>query len=384
MRFKEFKIKEAKVIKEVEPQTIKSLAKQVGQLPANVSDEIIQKIASAIELARTPDKQKTEPASTSQPPKADTNDPYKSVSTPLKQVDDTDMQKNYKTVAREMLGNGLTGQEITQIIKSINTGTLINVDNLKKLKSNLSEIISLYNFSEKSKFFYKSLLERTIQGVGPGELLFSVLSKRITKGDKGDLKLDNNIKIELKGNKYYGRARDRDVYAFRGQNYRELSNNYLEKIIMPYFKKTNASTKKQSIKQIGLGDIIEIFNSSDQKSKPQQEVALKAILESLFPSSKYNQQVIAAIKSGNQKTAQLNYGLANLEIYYQAKKSTMAMLFINSNSKPPITCYVDSFNDILTGVQNNVLIIDTKTCYPITTPGYEDEAYPQFTISALT
>ena len=93
MRFKEFKIKEAKVIKEVEPQTIKSLAKQVGQLPANVSDEIIQKIASAIELARTPDKQKTEPASTSQPPKADTNDPYKSVSTPLKQVDDTDMQK---------------------------------------------------------------------------------------------------------------------------------------------------------------------------------------------------------------------------------------------------------------------------------------------------
>lgn len=367
-------------IREAEPQAIQALAKQVSQLPANVSDEIIQKIASAIELARTPDKQQPTP----QQSKDANNDPYKSVSTPLKQVDDPDMKKNYQTVAKLMLGNGLSGQEISEIIKGINAGTLINVDNLKKLRSNLAEIISLYNFSDKSKYFYKSLLELIpSQGIGPGEVMFSVLSKRITKGDKGDLSLDNKIKIELKGNKYGGRARDKEVFALRGQNYRELTSDYIEKIIIPYYTKIKPVAKKQTNKQWGLGDIIEIHKSSDQRSKSQQEVALRGILDSLFPGSAYNKQTIAALKSGDKKIAELNYVLANLETYYAAKQGTMAMLFMNSNSKPPVTCYVDSFDDILAGIQNKVLNIIPSVCYPITTPGNEDEAYPQFTISPL-
>ena len=98
-------------LREAEPEDIKSLAQQVADLPTDVSDRLLSKIANAVSLAHSKDE------------KGQAMTPYTKVAGSLKKVAadiaDTDLQKYYKEVARYMLGNGLTSEEITTIITQI-------------------------------------------------------------------------------------------------------------------------------------------------------------------------------------------------------------------------------------------------------------------------
>ena len=88
-----------------DPARLQDIAKQISSLPDNVESRLLDKIQRAIELARQPEGERDE---------------YKSVSTPLKNIEDADMRVYYREVAKKMLGNNLTGKEISQIINDIN------------------------------------------------------------------------------------------------------------------------------------------------------------------------------------------------------------------------------------------------------------------------
>ena len=81
----------------------KSLAKQVGSLPADTDPRLIDKIVSAIEMARAPKSKK-----------GSRQDAYTRIKDPLKKVGevDDDMKRSYRYVAKQMLGNNLTSDEI--------------------------------------------------------------------------------------------------------------------------------------------------------------------------------------------------------------------------------------------------------------------------------
>ena len=72
------------------------------------------------------------------------------------------------------------------------------------------------------------------QGVGPGEVLFSVFSQSIKKGGKGDLTLKSGKGIEVKGadeasGKGAGRMRDADLEKVRNPAYAKLAADVLKK-----------------------------------------------------------------------------------------------------------------------------------------------------------
>ena len=170
----------------------KSLAKQVSSLPADTDPRLIDKIVSAIEMARSPKSKK-----------GSRQDAYTRIKDPLKKVGevDSDMKKSYRFVAKQMLGNNLTSDEIfKQIIPAIQQDKCIILKELTALRSDLSKIIPTYGLSKQTAFFYTDLLmTQPGQGVGPGEILFSVFSQSIKKGGKGDLTLKSGKGIEVKG-----------------------------------------------------------------------------------------------------------------------------------------------------------------------------------------
>ena len=70
-----------------DPARLQDIAKQISSLPDNVESRLLDKIQRAIELARQPEGERDE---------------YKSVSTPLKNIEDADMRVYYREVAKKM------------------------------------------------------------------------------------------------------------------------------------------------------------------------------------------------------------------------------------------------------------------------------------------
>ena len=230
-----------------QPTDLKTLAKQISTLPADTDPRIIDKIVTAIEMARS---------SKSGKDKGSRKDSYTRIKDPLKQVGelDTDMAKSYRYVAKQMLGNNLTSDEIfNQIIPAIQRNECINLQELTSLRSDLSRIIPTYGLSRQTKFFYTDLLmTQPGQGIGPGEILFSVFSQSIKKGGKGDLTLKSGKGIEVKGadeasGSGEGRMRDSDLEAKRSPNYDKLVAKFLKKFPTENKKRISSVYENQKL-----------------------------------------------------------------------------------------------------------------------------------------
>ena len=188
MRYKELK---------ENPQTIKALAQQVASLPKDTSDRMLDKLSNAIALAQGGGEQNQ----------------YKQVSAMTKDIDDQDMKRYYGVVSKMMIGNDLTSQEITGIIKAINTNKCVNMEELMKPFNTVDKILAYYNNSVETRQYYRDmLLLQPAQRIGPGEILFATHDKRLIKGTKGDLTIvATGQEIEVKGGKTSGRFTDDDI-----------------------------------------------------------------------------------------------------------------------------------------------------------------------------
>jgi len=306
-------------------QRIKALSKQVASLPKDVSDRIIDKIASAIELAQQKDtkgKQMT---------------PFKKTASALKNVEDDDMKKYYKEVARYMLGNSLTSREITTIISAINDDTCINMEELKKPDNVLSNIIPTSKLSLETSKYYRSLFGATEYGVGPGELLFSTHSKSLKKGSKGDLTVigdSTTREIEVKAKKRQP-ARFVDRSTFPSGEYMTMANEFIKK----YKKLIPMAASGASFTHIHKGV------TANPKIKNEVMADVKPIINSLFNNSKVTNNIMKLLFAPTLDLTKLKsyYAQAVIKRYFDAKAGGMGILFCRLTGKDIETNYAADY-----------------------------------------
>jgi len=355
-------------------QDFKSLAQQVADLPADTDPRLIDKISRVIELARQPKDKEV--------------DYYKNVSYPLKQIgdQDPDMKQNYQYVEKQMLGNNLSSDEMFEkIIPAIQKNKCINMKELQSLRSDLSKIIPNYNLSKQTAFFFTDLLmHQPGQRTGPGEILFSVFSKSITKGGKGDLTLANGKSVEVKGadeatGKGAGRMRDSDLYRVRKPVYAKLAQEFLKK-----FPTNNASGI--SLGKAGIMGMI--AKETNAKNKKILVNYAGKLFDAIFPQGGYGDEFRQAVETGDIQKAHELYGLANYQQYHIVKGGEgtgQAYLFVDTAKSPATTTYVDSFADALAGLNKGILKMKVPSSpYIVAKPGKEEEIYPKISVYPVT
>ena len=349
----------------------KSLAKQVSSLPADTDPRLIDKIVSAIEMARAPKSKK-----------GSRQDAYTRIKDPLKKVGevDDDMKKSYRFVAKQMLGNNLTSDEIfKQIIPAIQQDKCIILKELTALRSDLSKIIPTYGLSKQTAFFYTDLLmTQPGQGVGPGEILFSVFSQSIKKGGKGDLTLQSGKGIEVKGadeasGSGAGRMRDSDLEKVRSPAYDKLVADFIKKF----------PTKNVSGIGLGKAGIMGLMKKFPNQRNYLIDTAVK-LFDALFPQAGYAKEFRQALEADDIKKAEYFYGLSNMQQYHIVKASggtDQAYLFVDTSNSPATTTYVDSFADGLAGLKKGILKMKIAgSPYIVAKPGRTKEAYPKVSL----
>jgi len=290
------------------------------------------------------------------------------------------MAKSYRYVAKQMLGNNLTSDEIfKQIIPAIQQDKCINLQELTSLRSDLSKIIPTYGLSKQTAFFYTDLLmTQPGQGVGPGEVLFSVFSQSIKKGGKGDLTLKSGKGIEVKGadeasGKGAGRMRDADLEKVRNPAYAKLAADVLKKF--PTDKATG----------IGLGNagIMGLMKKFPKQRNYLIDRTIK-LFDALFPQGGYSKEFKQALEANDIKNAHYYYGLSNMQQYHIVKASggqDQAYLFVDTSNSPATTTYIDSFADGLAGLKKGVLKMKIAgSPYIVAKVGNEKEAYPKVSL----
>ena len=326
MRYKELK---------ENPQTIKALAQQVAKLPKDTSDRMLDKLSNAIALAQGGGEQNL----------------YKKVSAMTKNIDDEDMKRYYGTVSKLMIGNDLTSQEITGIIKAINNNKCVNLNQLMKPFNTVDKILAYYNNSVETRQYYRDMLLLTAQRVGPGEILFATHDKRLIKGTKGDLTIvATGEEIEVKGGRTSGRFTDDDL---------RLSGEYL-KLSADFMKKYKGRIPypRSGISYAGL--IAGIQNNPNIAKEILKDT--QTIIKELWKGSPYVKNIMAEVKKGDANKAKYFHGLANINAYFNVKQGGMGILFLRLGESPAGTSYAESLPKLL-----QIADIKIDSAYPITT-----------------
>ena len=341
------------LIKEAEAQ-IRDLENKLAALPDNVRTRLISKIERAIKTASRGDT------------------PRGGVASALSKIGDPDLDKQafYNVVAKEMIGHELSTSEIATIIKAMKADKAVNKQEMMKVSSDIGKIFPQYGMSENTQAFYNDLFFMTPQRVGPGELLFCVMSKNITKGGKGDLTIGDDVGVEVKAGKTGGRFRDGDVMKIADGNLRNMQRDFVQKYPAP--NKTGWSLKS-------------IIGLLDQENIDPKDVVQRTtnIFKAIFPNNSYVSAFQSALAGKNTINLMKSYALANLETYYNAKGGkAQAFLFMNAKQMPAKTCYVNSYDDIRQGIDKVLKFSEISAAYIVDLSGNNEE-YPKITLQAL-
>jgi hypothetical protein len=338
-----------------DPKKIDQLVQNIKNLPADIDPRILEKLEDLIDLAINGSKSSTKLT------------PYTSVSSQLKDIDDTDVKKYYKVMAKLLIGNGLTATEIKNLITKLQNDSLIVMSELESPSSDISKIIPFYNTSpEVAHYFNDMLMFQPGQRIGPGEILFVTHSKNLFKGGKGDLTvISDNREIEVKGGKTAGRFRDDDVKVN----------------VSPYLQKVSDFYKKYDslISRTGTGysmqHIVDGITLNPEKQKDIVDDAISAISTLWGSDNKYISNIKDALLNKNAQDALYFHALANLELYFKVKADKMGILFIHAKSSPAKTNYASGLDDLL-----KITNVSASSAYPITLKS--SEAFPKITAVA--
>ena len=317
-----------------DPQAVQALSKKVASLPGDVSPRILDKIQKALRLAQGGDASQ-----------------YKKVARAILKVKDQDLQKYYEAVAKSMISNGLTTQEMSGIIREIRNNSCVDIKQLKQPFNTLDKIVKFYDSSTETQKYYKDLLMfQPGQRIGPGEILLATHSKTLIKGDKGDLTVmgmggEPAGEIEVKGGKYAGRFTDDDLTPSAA--YLTKVDQWAQKYAVDNPKYNSPFEYKQK-SGTGYGPLAK-WLAKNPDFVDEVLTDLKSILDSLFPRSTRIDNIIQSMKSGQAKGAGDFHALANIEEYFAVKKGGMGILFINAGASPPKTSYADNLEELLAG-----------------------------------
>jgi len=351
-------------------ERIRTLQNRLAALPENVSNRLLDKIERSLKLAHRSEKQGKTPAA--------------STANTLSKIEDPDLQRGkfYRLVAKNMIGNELTPQEIGSIVRAIKSDKAVNFEELMSPSSNFTKIFPQYGTSPRVDEFFQDIFNYVPQRVGPGEILLCIMSKRITKGGKGDLtisKLDGeDIGVEVKGGKTGGRPKDGDIFKQQSPNLRQLQKEFVGKY--------GAAPKDTGWSPDAIVKML--MNKPGVDPKEVVDSTMN-VFNAIFPKSPYANDIRSAMlaqRSGSGQTQHTTldnvralYGMAALELYYRTKPQQY--LFIQAGSWPAKTSFVDSFEDVKAGL-GKTLGISVSIPYIIDASGNNEE-YPKVGIYSL-
>lgn len=222
--------------------------------------------------------------------------------------------------------------------KKLEADNIVKVERLLE-PGNSFTIDQMFNFYGKSPaitFIVDALSKVSDYGMGKGEVVFAVLSKRITKAIKGDLEVksgEGTLKVEVKATDGGSpRFADQEVTVALGyeQVRDELFNIYATQI-------EELGGKKKT--GLNIDNWIALGQRTDV-DKDQFNTHTFEVLEKIFPGQD-NTNLVQAIAKGKTGTAKGLYANQTYERYMTIKNDDVVMYINFGGSTPTYTIFKD-------------------------------------------
>lgn len=282
----------------------------------------------------------------------------------LRSINDESVDAAQKLLARYILSIDMTADQRNDLFNLWRTDKLVKKNVLLgKGKKNFSEIITNYDANPAIKEISNDLMRITALGQGKGEFGLSVMSKSISKPDKGDL-LINGRKIEAKTTEGgAGRFTDQEVRPSKG--FEAAANNLNDFVIDREFSLPASG--------VSLNVAVDIGQQLQGKDKTQYFKLVENVIKLIFGGSDVS-SIMSAIKAGNQNQARAEYAKASFN-YYMSKKDDEGVLYINLTTDPITTVFFKDADELT----SSALRLQMKTAY-ITATADVRLPYPQMDI----
>jgi hypothetical protein len=282
----------------------------------------------------------------------------------LKSVNDESVDAAQKLLARYILSIDMTADQRNDLFNLWRKDKLVKKNVLLgKGKKNFSEIITNYNTNPAIKEISNDLMRITALGQGKGEFGLSVMSKSISKPDKGDLLIDGR-KIEAKTTEGgAGRFTDQEVRPSKG--FEAAANNLNDFVTERGFSLPASG--------LSLNVAVDIGQQLQGKDKIQYFKLVENVIKLIFGGGDVS-GIMSAIKSGNQNQAKAEYAKASFN-YYMSKKDDEGVLYINLTTDPITTVFFKDADELT----SSALRLQMKTAY-ITSTADVRLPYPQMDI----
>lgn len=282
----------------------------------------------------------------------------------LQSINDESVNAAQKLLARYILSIDMTSDQRNDLFNLWRKDKLVKKNVLLgKGKKNFSEIITNYDSNPAIKEISNDLMRITALGQGKGEFGLSVMSKSISKPDKGDLLIDGR-KIEAKTTEGgAGRFTDQEVRPGKGF---EAAANTLNDFVTDRGYSLPASG-------LSLNAAVDIGQQLEGKDKVQYFKLVENVIKLIFDGTDVS-GIMSAIKSGNQNQAKAEYAKASFD-YYMSKKDDEGVLYINLTTDPITTVFFKDADELA----SSALRLQMKGAY-ITSTKDVRLPYPQMDI----
>ena len=287
-----------------------------------------------------------------------------SLTTQLELIDDKEVKRDQLKIAKIIASIDMTPLERAQLFASWKADTLIDT---QKLLSGgnyaFSEVFKSYGTEDYMTEFVDDLSDVSNYGVGAGEFLLGVLSKKIqgigATGGEGDLIVDGiNVEVKTKTKK---NARFVDDNVRPDQTWASKTEG---------FKNDFADIEEvanMTTSGINQGQLIQMLQNPKliqdparlQKALRSLEGIIGAIMNGL--SAQQVRQIIKVAKSGDVAQFKQTYGAYNILNYLNIKRSKGdldGILFVDKQTK--LLSYVRNLEDI-----SENFIVDINTFYVV-------------------
>lgn len=282
----------------------------------------------------------------------------------LQSINDESVTAAQKLLARYILSIDMTPDQRDDLFNLWRKDKLVKKNVLlSKGKKNFADIIANYNKNPAIKEISNDLMRITALGQGKGEFGLSVMSKSISKPEKGDLLIDGR-KIEAKTTEGgAGRFTDQEVRPGKGF---EAAANTLNDFV---------TSRGQALPGSGLSLnlAVDFGQQLEGKDKTQYFKLVETVIKLIFGGSDVS-ALMSAIKSGNQNQAKAEYAKASFN-YYMSMKDDEGVLYINLTTDPITTVFFKDAEELT----DSALRLQMKGAY-ITSTRDVRLPYPQMDI----
>lgn len=282
----------------------------------------------------------------------------------LQSINDESVTAAQKLLARYILSIDMTPDQRDELFNLWRKDKLVKKNVLlSKGKKNFADIITNYDKNPAIKEISNDLMRITALGQGKGEFGLSVMSKSISKPEKGDLLIDGR-KIEAKTTEGgAGRFTDQEVRPGKGF---EAAANTLNDFV---------TSRGQALPGSGvsLTVAVDFGQQLEGKDKTQYFKLVETVIKLIFGGGDVS-ALMSAIKSGNQNQAKAEYAKASFN-YYMSMKDDEGVLYINLTTDPITTVFFKDAEELT----DSALRLQMKGAY-ITSTKDVRLPYPQMDI----